>query len=153
MTRHHFGALSAFFDGERVSAEELLAGFQQPGALEFLEQLARLRSWVQQDAAVPSASWHRAMRRTLARADARRSRVCAAERRARRERVTTPTVRHTAIVGQSTRQAEILTCLLEGLSEKGVADRLLLSLSTVHSHIKHLHPLLSKLAGTLGAPT
>jgi DNA-binding CsgD family transcriptional regulator len=119
MSPRDFEALSALFDGERVCAQSLLASLRRPGVLEFLAHMAGLRLCVQQDTAVPSESWCRAMRRMLARADELAA--------------LSPTVR------TSRRQAEILKCLLDGCSEKEVGDHLNIKQSTVHSHVKRLH--------------
>lgn len=132
-------ALSAFFDGERVSARALLASFRDPAALEFLAHMARLRLLVQQETWVPSESWCRAMRLMLATAD--QIVIPGPSVRSRTQKVPESRVGrgHDAVAGKSRRQTEILKCLLDGCSEKEVGDRLRIKQSTVHSHVKRLH--------------
>jgi DNA-binding CsgD family transcriptional regulator len=140
MSPRDFEALSALFDGERACAQRLLAVLRRPAALEFLAHMARLRLWVQQDAAaVPSESWCRVMRRMLALADELATGSPTVRSPARNVAGSTLGAPQGAVARTSRRQAEILKCLLDGCSEKEVGDRLTIKPSTVHSHVKRLH--------------
>jgi len=139
MARRHFETLSAFFDAEPVPAHELLGALRHRGAFEFLEFMARLRLWVREETPTPSRSWCRALRRRLERLEAMRRRAQPSRARSLKAHSSMLRDHDSLVVGRSTRQSEILTCLLAGLSEKEVADRLGLKQTTVHTHVKRLH--------------
>jgi DNA-binding NarL/FixJ family response regulator len=46
------------------------------------------------------------------------------------------------------REREVLTLMAEGLSDRGIAERLWLSLNTVETHVRHIHQKLDLPAGT-----
>lgn len=125
-----FEHLSAFFDGESVPSDQLLAALRRPRAMEFLTFMARLRAMVQEDAAVPDEAWVRAMR----------ARLRTAEQAGAQDQIPGPSP-HDVTVSTclSHRQCEVLACIFEGCSEKQVAARLGVGQSTVHTHLRRLH--------------
>jgi hypothetical protein len=69
MTPNHAEVLSAFFDGEPVEAETLAASLQEPDAIEYLVEFARLRRAVHEDTSRPTEEFCEAMREQLSRDD------------------------------------------------------------------------------------
>ncbi len=72
MRPKHTEVLSAFFDGEAVDTDALAASLQEPDAIEFLVEFARLRRAVHDDASRPTEEFCDGMRERLARGDRRR---------------------------------------------------------------------------------
>ena len=72
MTPNHAEVLSAFFDGETVEADALATSLQEPDAIEYLLEFARLRRAVHEDASRPTEEFCQTMRERLARADRQR---------------------------------------------------------------------------------
>jgi hypothetical protein len=72
MTPNYAEVLSAFFDGEPVDPEALATSLQEPDAIEFLVEFARLRRAVYEDTSRPTEEFCETMRERLARAESQR---------------------------------------------------------------------------------
>lgn len=74
MTPNQAEMLSAFFDGESVDPQMLAAGLQEPDAMAFLVECARLRVAVQEDESRPREEFSDRLRDIVAAGDRRRRR-------------------------------------------------------------------------------
>lgn len=72
MTPNHAEVLSAFFDGEPVDPQVLTTSLEEPDAVAFLLECARLRRAVQEDASRPTEEFCEHLRNLVASGDKHR---------------------------------------------------------------------------------